>query len=119
MLPSPARCQGGAAAQARRERADSLLPTQNVAVASDRAVVLPELEALAKSGAFGKDGIVILDADGRPAKAQSPRQGRRQWEPSLPAPSAASRPVKVGLRRARPRSGSSVFSLALLSVGCA
>lgn len=88
-------------------------------MAGDRARVLPELEALAKSGAFGKGGTGVLDADGRPAKAQWPRQRRRQWEPSLPAPSIASRPVKVGLRRSRPRSGSRVFSFPLVSVCCA
>lgn len=43
-----------------------LRPTHKVVVAGDRKKVLPELEALAKSGAFGKDGLVILDADGRP-----------------------------------------------------
>lgn len=49
---------------------DHLQPTQKVVVAGDRAKVLPELEALAQSGAFGKDGLVILDADGRPVGAK-------------------------------------------------
>lgn len=43
-------------------------PTQKVVVAGDRAKVLPELEALAKEGTFGKDGLVMLDADGRVVK---------------------------------------------------
>ncbi|MBI1947565.1 MAG: insulinase family protein [Deltaproteobacteria bacterium] len=56
---------GAAAAKAVKDR---LQPTQKVVVAGDRTKVLPELEALAKEGVFGKDGLVILDADGRPAK---------------------------------------------------
>ncbi|OGQ16766.1 MAG: hypothetical protein A2138_25115 [Deltaproteobacteria bacterium RBG_16_71_12] len=56
---------GAAAAKAVRGR---LLPTQQVVVAGDRAKVLPELQALAQEGVFGKDGLVIVDADGRVVK---------------------------------------------------
>ncbi len=45
-----------------------LQPTQKVVVAGDRAKVLPELEALAKDGSFGREGLVLLDADGRAIK---------------------------------------------------
>jgi predicted Zn-dependent peptidase len=49
------------AAVAKHLRTDDLM----VVVAGDQAKVLPELEALAKDGQFGRNGLVVIDADGK------------------------------------------------------